>query len=215
MAKLDLPAQLPEGVARPLYAGVGVTDRIVEAMREYFSVLQTRAIAVQKDVQKTAAEIDYSPQALREQATKVVTTRVENLNSDAQAGRKAFEKRVAVFQADAKALPTRLQQLFDGQVGTAGDTYDEMVKRGETLVGRILGQQTTQAAAASAKTTVAKAKTTKTQATKTAKKSASSAKKTAKKSAAPSSAKATATAAENTVTEGAKAASEGAEKIGD
>lgn len=210
--KLDLPAQLPEGVVRPLYASVGVTDRFVQAVREYVAELQKRASAVQKDVRKTVSGIDYQPQAWREQATKVVNA---GLNVDAQARRKAVEERVAALQADAMALPARLQKLLDEQVSTAGDTYDEMVIRGETLVGRIRGQQSTQEAATAAKTTVAKAKTTKTQATKTAKKSASSAKKTAKKSAAPSSAKATATAAEKTATEAAKAASEGAEKIGD
>jgi hypothetical protein len=213
--KLDLPAQLPDGVTRPLYASVGVTDRFVEAVRDYVAELQKRALAVQQDARKTMAGIDYQPQALREQATKVVSAGVGSLNVDANTRRQAVEARVVALQAEAKALPMRLQKLLDGQVATAGDTYDEFVKRGETLVGRIRGQQSTQEAAASAKTTVAKAKTTKTQATKSAKKSAASAKKTAKKSAAPSSAKATVTSAEKTVTDAATAAVEGVEKIGD
>ena len=213
--KIDLPTQLPESVSRSIYAGVGMTDRVVEVLREYVADMQKRAAAVQKDVQKTVTQLDYQPQALREQATKVLSARVENLNVDAQTRRKAVEERVAALQADALALPTRLQQLIDEQVATAGDTYDDLVKRGESLVGRIRHQQSTQDAAASAKTTVAKAKTTKTQATKTAKKSATAAKKTAKKSPARSSAKATATAASKTAESAAQAVTDAAEKIGD
>lgn len=212
--KLELPTQLPEGMTRPIYAGVGATDRVVEVVRDYVADVQKRAIAVQKDMQKSVSELD-KPQALREQATKAVTARVESFNADAQARRKAVEERVAALQADAKALPTRLQKLLDEQVASAGDTYDELVKRGETLVGRIRRQQSTREATASAKTTVAKAKTTKTQATKTAKKAAASAKKTATKSPATSSAKATATAAEKTAESAVQAVTEAAEKIGD
>jgi len=208
--KLDLPTQLPESVTRSLYAGVGVTDRVVEVVRDYVADVQKRALAVQKDVQKTVSQLDYQPQALREQAgqvSKVVSARVETLNADAAARRKAVEERVAALQADARKLPTRLQKLVDEQVATAGDTYDEMVKRGESLVGRIRRQQSTKDATASAKTTVAKAKTSKTQATK--------ATKTAKKSPARSSAKATATAASKTATSAAHAVADAAEKVGD
>jgi hypothetical protein len=211
--KIDLPTQLPESVSRSIYAGVGMTDRLVEVLREYVADMQKRAAAVQKDVQKTVTQLDYQPQALREQATKVISARVETLN--AQARRKAVEERVAALQADALALPIRLQKLLDEQVATAGDSYDELVKRGESLVGRIRHQQSTEDAAASAETTVAKAKTTKTQATKTAKKSATAAKKTAKKSPAKSSAKATTTAASKTATSAAEAVTDAAEKIGD
>ncbi len=54
---------------------------------------------------------------------------------------------------------------------TATDAYGDLVKRGETLVGRIRRQESTKATTRSAKTTSAKAKTTTTQAKKTAKKS--------------------------------------------
>jgi hypothetical protein len=211
--KIDLPTQLPESVSRSIYAGVGMTDRLVEVLREYVADMQKRAAAVQKDVQKTVTQLDYQPQALREQATKIISARVETLN--AQARRTAVEERVAALQADAMALPTLLQKLLDEQVATAGDTYDDLVKRGESLVGRIRHQQSTEDAAASARTTVAKAKTTKTQATKAAKKSATTAKKTAKKSPAKSSAKAATTAASNTATSAAQAVTDAAEKIGD
>jgi len=216
--RFDLPTQLPESVTRPIFAGVGVTDRVVEVLREYVADMQKRALAVQKDVQKSVSQLDYQPQALREQAGqvgKVVSAHVGTFNVDAQARRKAVEERVAALQADARTLPIRLQKLVDEQVSTAGDTFDEFVKRGETLVARIRRQQSTQDAAASAKTTSAKAKTTKTQASKSASSATAKAKKTAKKSPARSSAKATGTAASKTAASSAKAVTDAAEKIGD
>jgi len=216
--KLDLPTQLPESVTRPIYAGVGVTDRVVEVLRDYVADMQKRALAVQEDVQKSVSQLDLQPQALREQAGqvgKVVTARVGSFNSDAAAGRKAVEERVAALQADARTLPTRLQKLVDEQVATAGDTFEELVKRGETLVGRIRRQQSSQDAVAATETTVAKAKTTKTQATKAAKKTTTTAKKTAQKSPARSSAKATGTSAKKAAASTAKAVTDAAEKIGD
>jgi hypothetical protein len=216
--RFDLPTQLPESVTRPIFAGVGVTDRVVEVLREYVADMQKRALAVQKDVQKSVSQLDYQPQALREQAGqvgKVVSAHVGTFNVDAQARRKAVEERVAALQADARTLPIRLQKLVDEQVSTAGDTFDEFVKRGETLVARIRRQQSTQDAAASAKTTSAKAKTTKTQASKSASSATAKAKKTAKKSPARSSAKATGTAASKTAASTAKAVTDAAEKIGD
>ncbi len=227
--RFELPAELPTTVTRPIYAGVGVTDLAVEFVREYVADMQKRAA----DVQKTVAKRDYQPSTLAteaqkraQHATKAVTERVETLNKtvadDAQARRAAVEKRVAELQAEAKALPNRLQKFLDEQLGTAGDTYGELVTRGESLVDRILRQQSTLDAEKSVKTTVAKAKTTKTQASKTAataKKSAkSSAKKsatTARKSPAKSSAKATVTSAKKAAESTAAAVVDAAEKIGD
>ena len=133
------------------------------------------------------------------------------LNKDAQARRRVIEQRVAELQSEVQTLPTRLQKLVDAQVATAGDTYADLVKRGESLVGRIRRQQSTQDAEAAAKTTVTKAKTTKTQATKAAKKTTAK----ARKSPAKSSAKATTTAAKKTATSATKAVTDAAEKIGD
>jgi hypothetical protein len=225
----ELPTHVPESVARPIYAGVGATDLAVEVVREYVADLQKRF----GEMQKTVSGIDYDPNALRaeaqkraQDASKVVTAGVASLNKsvtgDAQARRAAAEKRFAELQAEAVALPGRLQKLWDAQVGTAGDTYGVLITRGETLVGRIMGQQSTQEAAKAVETTVTKAKSTKTQAAKTAKSTQSTAKKaasksatSAKKSPAKSSAKATATAAKKAAESTAQAATEGAEKIGD
>jgi hypothetical protein len=214
-AKFDIPTQLPVAVARPVYAGVGVTDRVVEAVRGAVADVQKRVLVIQQDVTKTVSGLDYQPQALREQATRVVTTGVDTLGKDAQARAKVAEQRLAAFQVDARNLPVRFQKLVDEQVTGAMETYDELVRRGETLVGRIRRQPATQQAAASAQTTTAKAKTTSTQATKTAKKTTATAKKTARKSPAKSSAKATTTSAKKTASKTAQATTAAAKKVGD
>ena len=188
-AKFDIKTE----AARPLLAGVGVTDLAVERVRGYVADVQKKFAGVQKDVQKSVNDLDLQPQALREQAVTVVNARVAEL------------------QAEAKAYPAKVQALLNDNVAS----YDELVKRGETLVGRIRRQESTKRTASSAKTTTAKAKTTTTQAKKTAAKTTSTAKKTAKKSPATSSAKATATAAKKTAAGAANAATDAAAKVGD
>ena len=206
-AKFDIPTQIPTVATRPLYAGVGVTDLVVETVRDYVADVQKRL----DDVQKSVSGLEAKHEVLRDRASKAVADRVDTLNKDAQARRRVIEQRVAELQSEVQTFPTRLQKLVDAQVATAGDTYADLVKRGESLVGRIRGQQATQDAEAAAKTTVSKAKTTKTQATKSAKKTTTQ----ARKSPAKSSAKATATAAKKTASSTAKAAADAAEKIGD
>jgi hypothetical protein len=195
-AKFDIKTE----ATRPLYAGVGVTDLAVEAVRDYVA-----------DVQKTVTKIDFQPQALRK---------------DARAGRAVIEARVAELQAEAKRLPTAVQALVKENVATVSDAYADLAKRGQVLVGRIRKQEATKATVKSAKTTSAKAKTTKTQAGKTAKSTskkttagaratAKRATTTAKKSSAPSSAKATTTAAKKTASNATAAVSAAAQKVGD
>ncbi|WP_107773445.1 hypothetical protein [Nocardioides sediminis] len=182
MAKSTLP--------KPVYAYVGVTDLAVEVVRDLVTETQTRIAGVQKDVTARVADVQKTagdPKALRERATTVVSARVDALAKDAKARREAIESRVAELQAEAKAYPGKVQKLVDDNVSQATDTYAELVKRGETLVGRVRRQQSTQATAASAKTTVTKAKTTATQAKKavdaetTATKKTATARKTAAK----------------------------------
>ena len=179
-------------------------------------------------MQQSVTAIDLEPQALREQATTAVSSRVEALSKEARERRSAVEARVAELQAEALALPGRLQGVVDDNVATVVGAYGELAQRGEALLTRIRRQQSTQEAVSAAKTTTAKAKTTRTQgaaatkstakkATSTAKKSATATKKTAaKKSSAPtSSAKATVTAAKKTASAAGTAAAEGAAKVGD
>ncbi len=205
-AKFDIKTE----ATRPFYAGVGVTDLAVEAVRDYVTDVQKKFAGVQKDVQ----DFDFEPKALRDQAVTVVNARVDALSKDAKARRAAIEARVAELQAEAKSL-------VDDSVDTASSVYGDLVKRGETLVERIRRQESTKATKKSAKTTASKAKTTKTQATKatksTAKKTAKTAKSTASKTAAApkSSAKATTTAAKKTAISAVSATTDAAAKVGD
>lgn len=161
MAKATLP--------KPVLAYVGVTDLAVEIVRDLVTETQTRIAGVQKDVtarvadaQKTAGD----PKALADRATTVVNARVDALAKDAKARRETIEARVAELQAEAKAYPGKVQKLVDDNVATATDTYADLVKRGESLVGRVRRQESTKRTVSSARTTVAKAKATTTQAQK-------------------------------------------------
>lgn len=223
---------------KPLLAGVGVTDLAVEVVRDFVSETQTRLAGVQKDVTARVADVQKTvtnPKTLRKQAVTVVNARVDAITADAKARRKAIESRVAELQAEAKAYPAKVQTLVDDNVTVAGDTYSDLVKRGESLVGRIRRQESTKATVKSAKTTVSKAKTTATQAQKTsatatksaktaAKKTTATTKTTAKTAAKPaakkatvtkSSAKATVTAAKKTADNAVKAVVDATEKVGD
>lgn len=213
--------EIPEAARRPLYAGVGATDLAVGYVRGYVADVQKRFADVQQGVQKSVADFDFEPKALRDQAVVAVSTRVDALSKDAKARRAAVEARVADLQGEARAFPTKVQTTVNDNVVIVSGTYAELAKRGEELVARIRRQEATQAAAADAKTTVSKAKTTQTQATKatksTAKKTSTAAKRTATKtSAAPkSSAKATGTAAKKTAANATKATKAAATKVGD
>lgn len=235
MAKATLPTvrieDLKTEATKTLYAGAGVVDMAVEVVREYVSEVQEKLVELQKDatsrlerVQKSVK--DFEPTSLRTQVEKTVNARVEALGDEAKARRTAIEKRVAELQEEALALPTQVRKQLDETTATATSTYADLAKRGEVLVGRIRKQESTKAAATSAKTTKAKAKTTTTQAKKTAtttaKTTATSAKSTAKKatttakkSPAKKSATATKTAAKKTAAKTAQATTEAAAKVGD
>ncbi|MDP2773912.1 MAG: hypothetical protein Q8O61_10175 [Nocardioides sp.] len=221
-AKFDIKTlDLPPIAAKPLYAGVGVTDLAVEIVRDYVADVQAKLVGYQKDVQKTVNDFDFEPKALRTQAVTAVNARVEALSKDARARRAAVEARITELQADAQALPTKVQGAVNENVTTlthtVTDTYGDLAKRGEALVSRIRKQEATKATKSSAKTTTAKAKTTKTQGAKATKTTAKKATTTAKKSSGPasSSAKATTTAAKKTAANAAQATTDAAQKIGD
>ena len=155
-------------------------------------------------------------------ATDLAVERVRDYVTVAQqrARRTEIEKRIAELQAEAKALPSKVQTIVDDNLATVNGAYDALITRGETLVTRIRKQESSKATVSSAKTTTAKAKTTRTQATKatkstartTAKKASTTAKK---KSTAPkSSAKATTTAAKKTTSSATQAVADAAEKVG-
>ena len=183
-AKFDIKSEATRG----LYAGAGVADLAVEAVKDYVSEAQKRLA----EVQKSLADFDFS-----------------DLSKEAKARREQIEKRVVELQDEAQKLPTRVQTVVTDNVETASETYDDLVKRGETVVRRFRNKPATKQTVSNAKTTVAKAKTTRTQATKAAKSANVSVKKpSSKKTAtAKSSAKATGTAARKTAASAAKAVS--------
>ena len=74
------------------------------------------------EVQKSVTSIELEPKALREQAAK-----------EAAARRDLIEKRVAALQADA-------QKFVTANVETATDTYEDLAKRGETVVRKFRKQ---------------------------------------------------------------------------
>jgi hypothetical protein len=188
IAKFDIKTVQTEAQKRAqkaFQAGVGVTDLAVEAVRDYAAEAQKRLAAAQQSV----------------------------ITFDPKVSRAAIEKRVADLRTEAFAVPGRVQSTLDLGVTTATDAYGDLVKRGQSLVGRIRRQQSTQDTVAAAETTVAKAKTTKTQSTGAAKATKKTAAK--KRTAAKSSAKATGTAAKKTVSSASRALTDAAAKVGD
>jgi heparin binding hemagglutinin HbhA len=117
-AKFDLKTEAQRG----LHAGVGAADLAIETVKEYVTEAQKRFEGYQKDAQKALKDFDFEPKALRDQATTVVSARVEELSKDAKARREAIEKRVAELQGDATG------------------TFDQLVKRGEKVVKRFRKQ---------------------------------------------------------------------------
>ena len=207
-AKFDIKTE----ATRQFYAGVGITDLAVEMVREYVVEVQKKLTEVRKDV----TGFEFEPEHLRKQAA----TRFESLSKDAKERREAVEHRVTELQKEAKALPAKVTDLVNENVTSMGDTYGDLVKRGENLVMRIRKQDSTKQTVKAAKTTVTKAKTTRTQATKATKEAEAKVKAATtnakKTTAAPrSSAKATVTAARKTAVNAAHAVVDAAEKVGD
>jgi hypothetical protein len=197
-AKFDIKSE----ATKTLYAGAGVVDLGVEAVREAVADAQKRFA----DVQKNVTSYD-----------------LKTASKQAKARRDAVEKRVVELQDEARTLPKKVSGLVKDNVDTATDTYEDLAKRGQTLVRRIRRQESTKATAASAKQTVRSAKTTTTQGTKAAKSTTATAKRAVKsttkaavkKSAsARSSAKGTATSAKKTASSASKATSAAASKVG-
>ena len=89
LTTIDLPdVAVPAAAARPLYAGVGVTDLAVEKVKGYVA-----------DVQKSVKDLEVpQPKNLQDKA-------VAQFNDT----RAKFEAKLAELQADAKALPSKVQ----------------------------------------------------------------------------------------------------------
>ena len=130
MPKFDIAAIDFKGEAtKGLHAGVGAADLAFETVKVYVAEAQKRFEGYQKDAQKafssaqkSVKDFEFEPKALRTQATTVLNSRVEELSKDAKARRTAIEKRVVDLQGDAT------------------ETYEDLAKRGETVVKRFRKQ---------------------------------------------------------------------------
>ena len=125
-----MQTEAQKSAQRVFHAGVGVTDFAVEAVRDYAAGTQKR--------------VADGPQERR----RLRAARVQ------QRGRQDGQRPRSL------AVPARVQKLVDVNVSAATDTYGDLVKRGQSLAGRIRRQQSTQDTVAAAETTVTKAKTT-------------------------------------------------------
>jgi len=180
--------------------------------------IQTLQTEAQKRARKAfhagVGVTDLAVEAVRDYAAGTQKRVVEVRKSLVDFEPRAFgTQAVKTVNGQVLAVPARVQQVVDTNVNVATEAYADLVKRGQTLVGRIRRQKSTQDTVAAAETTVAKAKTTRTQAAK----ASTATKKTAakKRTAAKSSAKATRTSAKKTVSAGSRALADAAQKIGD
>jgi hypothetical protein len=128
LTSIDLPdVPVPAAVAQPLYAGVGVTDLAVEKVKEYVAEVQTKVNARVADVQKSVKGLEVpQPKTLQDKATAQLT-----------GSRAKFEARLSELQADAKALPKKVQSRYDENVATVTKQYADLAKRGESVVIKI------------------------------------------------------------------------------
>jgi hypothetical protein len=180
--------------------------------------IQTLQTEAQKRARKAfhagVGVTDLAVEAVRDYAAGTQKRVVEVRKSLVDFEPRAFgTQAVKTVNGQVLAVPARVQHVVDTNVNVATEAYADLVKRGQTLVGRIRRQKSTQDTVAAAETTVAKAKTTRTQAAK----ASTATKKTAakKRTAARSSAKATRTSAKKTVSAGSRALADAAQKIGD
>jgi hypothetical protein len=117
LTAIDLPdVPVPAAAAKPLYAGVGVTDLAVEKVREYVAEVQKSVKAFQAPQPKTLQD---------KAAAQLIDSRAK------------FEAKLAELQADAKALPKKVQSRYDENVATVTKQYAELAKRGESVVVKI------------------------------------------------------------------------------
>lgn len=161
---------------------------------------KSRMKTVQTPFYAYVGATDLAVEAVRDVVADV-QTRVRGYRQDISKSVSKVELQPKALREQAAGVPARVQSLVDDNVATLNDAYGDLVKRGESLVGRISRQQSVTDTVKAADTTVAKAKTTKTQATKAAKATTKTATKATK-----TTAKTANTAAKTT----AKSASDGA-----
>jgi len=122
---IDLP-DVPVAT-KPLFAGVGATDLAFEKVLGYAAEVQTNVKNFELPEPKTVQ--DKAVATLSDQKSKV-------------------EARIADLQADAKALPGKVQasvdkaqaslkEKVDANLAVATTLYTDLAKRGESVVGKL------------------------------------------------------------------------------
>lgn len=135
MPKFELP-KLPKvdlakvDVPKPVYAGAGVADLVVETYKEYAENATKKVTEYQKDVTARVSDVQkqvtsFEPKSLQSKAAD----QFKSISADAKARRSALEARVSSLQAEAKSLP-----------GKATSTYEDLAKRGEAFVAKFRGE---------------------------------------------------------------------------
>lgn len=158
LAKVEVP--------KPVYAGAGVADIVVETYKEYADTASKKVTAYQKDV---TARLSGAQKSVASFEPKTLSSK---LTAEAKARRAALEARVSELQTEALSLP-----------GKATDTYEGLAKRGEKLVAKLRGSAPVVTATATTKSAAVKqtAPARKAAAKKTSAKKAPAARKTTAK----------------------------------
>jgi heparin binding hemagglutinin HbhA len=159
-----------------------------------------------KPVYAVAGAGDFAVEKLRELSARLSslsTVRVERRDVQEQVGTLQEETRTRLQQVQEafRELPEQAQSVVGSVVATATELYDDFAERGELVVSRLRGQESTGELEEQAQSTVRRAKATKATATKGV---------TATKQ----SAKETVTSATDTAKAGGQAAADSADKIG-
>ncbi|WP_232676585.1 hypothetical protein [Nocardioides sp. R-C-SC26] len=128
-AKFDFKSiEIPAAAQKPLYAGVGAGDLVVAAVKEYVDDVQQKLTGYQKDAQARVSDVQKTVTAIDAKTLRAVAV------DSAKTRRARVEARVIELQADAKAIPAKVQKSVDDNVAIVTATYGELAKRGEAVV---------------------------------------------------------------------------------
>lgn len=139
MAKFDvnLDAKLDDiraEATKSLYAGAGVADLAVEAVREYVTDVSKRLSGVRGEVTAKVTEVRTKVAGIEPGA--LVNTGVQAVSSDAKARRAAIEAKITELQGTARTLPVKAQSALKESV----PAYEDLAKRGELVIKRFRGE---------------------------------------------------------------------------
>jgi len=173
LPKLDLPkielprpkapsfdVNLPAVSPKPLYAGAGVADLAVAAVKEYAAGVQKKLSDYRSDATARFAGAKKSVTAF-EPTSLPAKARASYADFSGQT-----RKTVTELQADVRSLPGKARAKLDETTSSATDTYADLAKRGEVFVAKLRGKAVPAAPTKATKAPSAKTTTTKTAAKK-------------------------------------------------